>query len=170
MGCEVQKAGETEKGVDQEAAQLLLRPREIQLKRAIDETDREPEVFEKVVHADSHGFGNHLAVSLRHRFEHPEIELVVEVVHASVEGFQRIGDGGLFLLLHIFEIFEIGDIPEFVGRLGFRCDGRLRRSRNRRGRRGKDGLLFGGKWRHFRRRSDGGIGAVCASRGKRNQQ
>ena len=44
------------------------------------------------------GFGDDFVVSLRHGFEHPEVQLVVEVEHGPVEGLQRVWQSLLSLL------------------------------------------------------------------------
>ena len=89
-------------------------PSEIRLEQTIDETDGEGDVCEEIVDAYPGFLGNDLAISLGHGFEHPEVELVVEMVHGPVEGLQGIGNPYLLLLPLVLDVIEnllIGDAP-----------------------------------------------------------
>ena len=86
----VAEPGDADRRVDREAFEFDPRALEVGLERAVHEADRGFEVGEEVADPAARRLRHDLGVARRGWFQHPEIQLVVEVEEHPVDGFQRV--------------------------------------------------------------------------------
>ena len=90
MRGRIEKPPEPPQRIERETTKFPGCAADIRLEQTVDEPDGEGDIREEICHTHPRDLGNDGFVSLRHRFEHPEVELVVEVEHRPVEGLQGV--------------------------------------------------------------------------------
>ncbi len=75
---------------EQQAASGLQGAVPLELEQAVQQVGHVAQVVEEVAHAGAQEARGHVFVAVDHGQEHPLVEAVVEVVHATVPRFERV--------------------------------------------------------------------------------